>query len=65
MQIIPFGNVIEERLKLAEKYKLVTSRGKVWVLTDKCRNSFNSVSFLEYLRGEIEKPEKRNTTGHD
>jgi hypothetical protein len=61
MQVIPFGNVIESRMDLSKKYNLVQCRGQVWILTDKCRKHYDSISYIEYLRGKVEKPSKKRT----
>jgi len=61
MQVIPFGNVIEARMDLSKKYNLVQCRGQVWILTDKCRKHYDSISYIEYLRGKVEKPRKKRT----
>ena len=59
MQIIPFGNVIESRMELSKKYNLVACRGQVWLLTGKCRDNYDPITYIEYLQGKREKPVKR------
>lgn len=58
MKVIPFGNIIEDRLELSRKYGLVRRIGEVWILTQKCRDNYNPISYIEYLRGQVEKPNK-------
>jgi hypothetical protein len=59
MQVIPFGNVIEARMELSRKYSLIKCIGQVWILTEKCRKHYNSISYIEYLQGKLEKPAKK------
>ncbi len=58
MQVIPFGNVLEDRMDLSKKYDLIKCRGEVWLLTEKCRKNYDPTSYIEYLRGKREKPAK-------
>jgi len=59
MQVITFGNVIEARMELSKKYNLVQSRGQVWILTQKCRDNYEPISYIEYLQGKRDKPIKK------
>jgi len=61
IKIIPFGEVLEDRMELSKQYKLVEFKG-VWRLTQKCRDNYIPVSYIEYLRGKISQPEKTNET---
>jgi hypothetical protein len=59
MQVIPFGNIIEDRLELSKKYDLIKCRGQVWLLTEKCRKHYDPSSYIKYLQGKLEKPAKK------
>lgn len=62
MKVIPFGEVLEDRMELSKKFGLVKMVGNIWILTEKCRKNYNSVSYIEYLRGERDKPIKGGKT---
>jgi len=59
MEVIPFGNVIEARMDLSKKYDLIQCRGQVWLLTQKCRDNYDSISYIKYLQGKLDKPKKK------
>lgn len=58
IEIIPFGEVLQERLELSKKYKLIEMVSGIWRLTTKCKKNYESISYIKYLRGSLEKPEK-------
>jgi uncharacterized membrane protein len=62
IKIVPFGEVLEERVELSKQYKLVEFRG-VWKLTQKCRDNYNPISYIEYLQGRVDQPRKQNQVG--
>jgi hypothetical protein len=60
MLIIPFGDVEKERLELSKKYGLVEMIAGIWRLTSKCKKNYDSISYIEYLQGKVEKPIKKD-----
>lgn len=56
MNLIPFGEVLQERAKISRDYKLIELKGGIWRVTDKCKKNYDCDSFVHYLRGDIEKP---------
>ena len=56
MEIIPFGEVLQERFQLSKDYKLVEQIGGIWRLTEKCKKNYDPVSYFYYLQGKREKP---------
>lgn len=60
MKITPFGEVKKDRLELSKKYKLIEMvTNGFWRLTKKCRDNYDSQSYILYLRGELEQPSKK------
>jgi len=55
IKITPFGEVDRERLEEAKKYKLVEMTAGFWRLTKKCKQHYDLFSYIEYLRGNIER----------
>ncbi len=58
MYIIPFGEVKEDRFQISKKYGLIEMIAGIYRLTEKCRKNYNSISYIHYLRGDVEVPEK-------
>jgi hypothetical protein len=58
MYIIPFGEVKEDRFQISKKYRLIEMIAGIYRLTEKCRKHYDSISYLKYLRGDVEIPEK-------
>jgi len=58
MKLIPFGECMEERIAISKEYGLIEMTSGIWRLTEKCRKHYDSISYLLYLRGEVEKPER-------
>lgn len=59
MKIVPFGEVLEDRLDLSKKYKLIEMTAGFWRLTKKCKDNYDSESYIYYLQGKIERPSKK------
>ena len=53
MEIIPFGEVVKERLDEARKYQLIENVGGIWRLTEKCKRSYEPTSYIRYLQGKV------------
>lgn len=56
MNLIPFGEVAQDRLDIGRNYGLIEKVGGIWRLTNKCKRNYNCDSFVHYLRGDIKKP---------
>lgn len=61
INIIPFGEVEEERFEISKTYKLIEMTGGFWRLTKKCKDNYSPLSYILYLKGEVEVPEKQKT----
>ena len=58
MNLIPFGDVDRERVEISKKYRLIEMVNGIWRLTTKCKDNYQSESYVKYLRGTVEKPER-------
>lgn len=58
IEIIPFGSVLRDRYELMKKYKLVDKVSGFSRMTEKARKNYDPISFIYYLRGEVEKPKR-------
>lgn len=58
IEIIPFGSVLRDRYELMKKYKLVDVVSGFHRMTEKARKNYDPVSFMHYLQGKVEKPER-------
>jgi hypothetical protein len=58
IEVIPFGDIYEERFQLSKDYKLVEKFAGIWRVTEKCRKNYDPISFIQYLQGKIEKPDR-------
>ena len=58
MKVIPFGEILEDRLEVSKQYGLVKKTSSIWILTQKCRENYNSISYIEYLKGKVNTPIK-------
>jgi len=58
MKIVPFGEIEEKRWVLSKKYKLIENINGFWRMTEKARKNYEQDSFVNYLRGEVEKPDR-------
>lgn len=56
MEYFPLGDLKEDRWELSKKYKLVELVNGVHRLTQKCRDNYNQLSYIGYLRGNIDRP---------
>ena len=59
MKVIPFGEVVKNRLDISKQCDLVKRVSNVWILTQKCRDNYDPISYIEYLRGKLDKPQKK------
>lgn len=62
MNIIPFGEIARDRYEISVKYKLIEKVGGIWRLTKKCKDNYDSESYVHYLKGDIEKPRRTTKT---
>jgi len=58
MNIVPFGEVAQDRYNISIKYKLIEKVAGIWRLTDKCKKNYDPTSYFYYLQGKIEKPKR-------
>jgi len=58
MNLIPFGECLEDRVKISKDYKLIEKTGGIWRLTAKCKNAYDPTSYVYYLQGKVEKPNR-------
>lgn len=56
MELIPFGQVLDDRVEISKKYYLIEQTGYIWRLTQKCKDNYDQLSYLKYLKGTVEKP---------
>jgi len=56
MHIVPFGEVLEDRLELSKKYGLIEMIGGIWRFTAKCKKHYELESYIYYLQGKLKKP---------
>jgi len=59
MNYFPLGDIDEARYELCEKYKLVEYVNGVYRLTQKCRDNYDEISFIKYLKGDLSQPLKK------
>lgn len=62
MNLIPFGDVDKERVELSKRYNLIEVCNGIWRLTKKCKDNYDSESYVHYLKGDIEKPRRITKT---
>lgn len=55
IKITPFGEIDKERFEEAKKYKLVEMTAGFWRLTRKCKDNYDPLSYIEYLRGSVQR----------
>lgn len=60
MEYFPLGDLKEDRWQLSKKYKLVEFVNGFHRLTQKCRDNYNDLSYIGYLRGDIDRPIRIN-----
>ena len=58
MNVIPFGEVAQDRYEISKRYGLIEKVGGIWRLTAKCKNAYDSTSYVYYLQGKVEKPSR-------
>ena len=58
MNLIPFGEVSQDRYEISVKYGLIEKAGPIWRLTAKCKNAYEPTSYVYYLQGKVEKPRR-------
>ncbi len=61
IELIPFGSVLRDRYELMKKYKLVDMVAGFSRMTEKARKNYDPISFIHYLQGKVEKPERITT----
>ena len=62
MNLIPFGEVDKERVDLSKRYNLIEVCNGIWRLTKKCKDNYDSESYVHYLKGDIAKPRRITKT---
>jgi hypothetical protein len=63
MNYFPLGDLEEDRVKLSEKYQLLELVNGIYRLTQKCRDNYDEISYVKYLRGELSEPIKTGKEG--
>ena len=58
IEIIPFGSVLRDRYELMKKFELVDLVSGFHRMTEKARKNYDPISFIHYLQGKVEKPER-------
>jgi hypothetical protein len=58
MNLIPFGEVLRDRVEISKRYKLIEIVNGIWRLTKKCRDNYDPESYVHYLKGDVEKPRR-------
>ena len=58
MNVIPFGEVERDRFDICKKYGLIEMCGGIWRMTVKAKKNYEAVSFVYYLQGKKEKPDR-------
>jgi hypothetical protein len=58
MKYFPLGDLEEDRVELSKKYQLLEYINGVYRLTQKCRDNYDELSYLKYLRGNLSEPTK-------
>lgn len=58
MNLIPFGEVLRDRVEISKRYKLIELINGIWRLTKKCRDNYDPESYVHYLKGDVEKPRR-------
>lgn len=53
MNMIPFGEVVQERVEEAVKYGLIEMVAGIWRITAKARKHYEPASYMRYLQGKI------------
>ena len=58
MNIYPFGEIADDRYQICIDYKLIEEIKDtgIWKLSKKCRDNYNSKSFLDWMEGRRDKP---------
>jgi hypothetical protein len=64
MNMIPFGEVVQERVEEAVKYGLIEQVAGIWRITAKAKKHYDTLSYMKYLQGKITTQEvKKNKPG--
>lgn len=58
IELIPFGIVLRDRYELMKKFELVEMMSGFHRMTEKARKNYDPISFIHYLQGKVEKPER-------
>lgn len=58
MNITPYGEVKDDRWLICKRYSLVESINGFWRMTKKAKDNYEPISFIGYLQGKIEKPDR-------
>lgn len=58
VKLIPFGEVLEERVKLARDHNLIEQKWSLTRMTERARKYYEPISFIEYLQGKVEHPQR-------
>ena len=56
MKYFPFPQLEEERVEFCKEKNLFENVNGIWRLTAKARKYYDDISFIKYLRGDIEQP---------
>ncbi len=58
IRLVPFGEVLKDRVELSKRYELIEMVSGFWRLTKKCKKNYEPISYLMYLSGKRKEPEK-------
>lgn len=50
MNLIPFGEVTQDRYEISKKYCLIEKAGPIWRLTQKCKNAYDQLAMYSIYR---------------
>lgn len=61
MTHFPLGDLDTDRVQEAREYNLLEVVNGIYRLTDKCRKHYDELTYVRYLRGEIESWQVKKT----
>lgn len=63
INIIPFGEVIEERFNISKEHRLVEMCAGIWRMSKRARDNYDPISFIKFLQGKVDKPDRIKKQG--
>lgn len=58
VEVIPFGEVIEERFNTSKEHSLVEMCAGIWRMSSRARENYDPISFIKFLQGKVDKPDR-------